>query len=64
MNARRSEIDPTDLPRLLELLLPLDSDGSLAGAIARLERGDIDGGLDYARGAFAYIADNFEEDGQ
>ncbi len=45
MNTRCTGIEPTVLARMLELLLPFDdSEGTLAGAIDRLERGDIEGG--------------------
>ena len=65
MIARCTGIEPTVLARMLELLLPLDdSDGTLAGAIDRLERGDIDDGLDAASAVLEDIADRFEESGQ
>ncbi len=65
MNTRCTGIEPTVLARMLELLLPFDdSEGTLAGAIDRLERGDIDGGLDAAAGALGDMVDRFEESGQ
>ena len=65
MIARCTGIEPTVLARMLELLLPLDdSEGTLAGAIDRLERGDIDGGLVAARAVLEDVVDRFKESGQ
>ncbi len=65
MNTQCTGIEPSVLARMLELLLPLDdSEGTLAGAIDRLERGDIDGGLDAARAVLEDVVDRVEESGQ
>ena len=61
MNTQGTGIRLSDLTRLLERLRPLDCDGLFAVAIARLERGDIEGGLRAAEGAFDDMVDRYND---
>ncbi len=61
MNTQRCGINFPDLTRLLERLRPLDFEGWFAVAIARLERGDVEGGLRAAEGAFDDMVDRYDD---
>ncbi len=61
MNPLGPGLGLSDLTRLLERLRPLDCDGWFAIAIARLERGDIEGGLRAAEGAFDDMVDRYDD---
>ncbi len=61
MNPLGTRIGLSDLARLLERLRPLECDGWFAVAIARLERGDIEGGLRAAERAFDDTVDRYND---
>jgi hypothetical protein len=61
MNPLGPGLGLSDLTRLLERLMPLDREGWFAIAIARLERGDIEGGLRAAEGAFDDMVDRYDD---
>ena len=61
MNTQRFGVKLPDLTRLLERLRPLDCEGWFAVAIARLERGEVEGGLRAAECAFDDMVDRYND---
>ena len=61
MSTQGTGIGLSDLARLLEPLRPIDCDGWFAVAIARLARGDLEGGLRTAERAFNDMVDRYND---